>query len=238
MVFGKTSQTFTLHFNMNYSSIKLDKKHQPINPSLCIHTQIDYDYYIAVLNYLYQQLDMGFKPKYLASLHYQNPAEYCKPIRETNKPLGFGDRIGFKTSIPLWNSVAWDRFIEYNRNDIDTTMKNTGKIRNLMLKYLYGIKRLDRPDKFEFPNLYFFHEKGKVGLQYHTHILIPECKYHISEIEEVFNTSIRERCKCISRWKTIDITEVNSSRGVMGYVNKETSSQHTAFDFLNSIPII
>ena len=238
MVFGKTSQTFTLHFNMNYSSIKLDKKHQPINPSLCIHTQIDYDYYIAVLNYLYQQVDMGFKPKYLVSLHYQNPAEYCKPIRETNKPLGFGDRIGFKTSIPLWNSVAWDRFIEYNRNDIDTTMKNTGKIRNLILKYLYGIKRLNRPDKFEFPNLYFFHEKGKVGLQYHTHILIPECKYHISEIEEVFNTSIRERCKCISRWKTIDITEVNSSRGVMGYVNKETSSQHTAFDFLNSIPII
>ena len=80
--------------------------------------------------------------------------------------------------------------------------------------------------------------KGKAKLQYHTHILIPECKYPISEIEDVFNTSIRERCKCISRWKTIDITEVNSSRGVMGYVNKETSSQHTAFDFLNSIPII
>ena len=76
---------------MNYSSIKLDKKHQPINPSLCIHTQIDYDYYMAVLNYLYQQVDMGFKPKYLVSLHYQNPAEYCKPIRETNKPLGFGE---------------------------------------------------------------------------------------------------------------------------------------------------
>ena len=45
-------------------------------------------------------------------------------------------------------------------------------------------------------------------------------------------------CVRVSRWKKIDITEVNSSRGIMGYVNKETSLTHTAFDFANSIPII
>ena len=50
----KTSQSFTLYFSMDYFSIKLDKNHQPINPKLCINTQIDYDYYMAVLNYLYQ----------------------------------------------------------------------------------------------------------------------------------------------------------------------------------------
>jgi len=225
---------------MNYPSIKLDRNHKPINPNMRINTQLDYDFYIALLNYLYNQIDLGFKPKYLVSLHYQNPAEYCKPLRETNKPLGFGDRYGFKTPIPLWNSVAWDRFIEFNRNDIDLTMKNTGKIRNLILKLIYGVKRLNRPDKYEIPNLYFFHEKGKVKLQYHTHILLPDCNYSIEELEDLFNTSIVERCKCLSRWKKIDITEVNTNEGfnVMGYVNKETNSQHTAFDFNNSIPII
>ena len=80
--------------------------------------------------------------------------------------------------------------------------------------------------------------KGKAKLQYHTHILIPEFKYPISEAEEAFNTSLRERCKCISRWRNIDTTEVNSSIGVMGYANKEPSSQQKVFDFLNSIPII
>ena len=68
---------------MDYPQIKLDKKHQPINPSLCINNQLDYDYYIALLNYLYNQYDMGFTPKHLVSLHNQNPAEYCKLIRET-----------------------------------------------------------------------------------------------------------------------------------------------------------
>ena len=73
---------------MDYPQIKLDKKHQPINPSLCINNQLDYDYYIALLNYLYNQCDMGFTPRYLVSLHHQNPAEYCKPIRETINPYG------------------------------------------------------------------------------------------------------------------------------------------------------
>jgi hypothetical protein len=224
---------------MDYPFIKLDRNHHPINPNLIINSQVDYDYYIAVLNYLYNQINLGFKPKYLVSLHYQNPAEYCRPIRETNKTLGFGDRYGYKTSTPLWNSVSWDRFVEYNRNDIDLTTKNAGKVRNLILKIIYGVKRLNRPDKYEFPNLFFFHEKGKVKLQYHTHILLPDCNYDKDELLDIFNTSIRERCKCLSRWKKIDITDVKYDMyGMMGYVNKETNSLHTALDPINSIPII
>lgn len=227
-------------FIMNFPSIKLDKKHKPINPSMHINTQVDYDFYISMLNYLYNQIDLGFTPKYIVSLHYNNPAEHCKPLRETNNELGWGDRYGFKTAVPLWNSVSWDKFIEHNRNDIDITMKNASKIRNLILKYLYGVKRLNRPDKYKFPNLYFFHEKGKVKLQYHTHILLPECKYDTDELKDIFNTSIRERCKSISRWKHIDITPVKQDDvfGIMGYTNKETNSKHLAFDFNTSIPII
>ena len=127
-------------------------------------------------------------------------------------------------------------------------MKNAGKISNCIQKILYGVKRLDRPDKYEMPNFYFMHEQGKTLTQYHTHIVLPECKYDREEIEDIFNTSIRERCKCISRWKRIDVSEVNSNDAyaVMGYVNKQTGaftiqktqSRHFALDPINSKPII
>ena len=63
------------------------------------------------------------------------PQSIAKPIRETINPYGFGDRGGFKTSNSFYGiPVAWDRFVEFKRNDIDLTMKNTGKIRNLYTK--------------------------------------------------------------------------------------------------------
>lgn len=243
-LFWHTSQTFTLLFDiMIFPSIKLHKQHRPIHPDLEIKSQKDYDHYIALLNYLHNQVAKGFKPKYLISLHYNNPSEHLKAIRETNRPLGFGDRYGFKTPIPLWNSVAWDNFISYSRNDIDEVSRNARKVLNLILKTLYGVKRLNRPDKYEFPNLFFFHEQGKAKLQYHTHILIPETLYgySVEELVDIFNTSIRERCKCISRWKYIDITPIEDKYdidGILGYLNKETKASHTPLDFINSIPIV
>ena len=225
---------------MDFPCIKLHKNHRPINPKLCLNKQIDYNFYISLLNYLYNQIDMGFNPKYLITLHYQNSADYCRPIRETNNTLGFRDRYGFKASTPIWNSVAWDKFVDSCRNDIDLTMKNASQIRNLILKLVYGVKRLNRPDKYRIPNLYFFHEKGKVKLQFHTHILLPECDFSTEELHDLFNTSILERCKCIARWKKIDVTDVNKNEvyDVMGYLNKETNSKHIPLDPWNSNPII
>jgi hypothetical protein len=218
--------------------IKLHRNHKPIHPKVCINTQKDYEYYTAVMDYLYNQVEMGFTPKYLISLHYQNTSEYLKPLKETNKPYGFGDRYGFKTNRPLWHQVAWDDFIHYNRNDMDCVSVNASKIRNLILKILYGVKRLNRPDLYDIPNIFFFHEKGKVKLQYHTHILLPECSFTEEELKDLFNTTIRERCKCISRWKDIDVSPVKYDiDGVLGYCNKETRSTHSALDFSNSIPI-
>ena len=44
--------------------------------------------------------------------------------------------------------------------DEDYFIEDTGQIKNVILKELYGIKRLNQTWKYEFPNLMFFYEKG------------------------------------------------------------------------------
>ena len=220
-------------------SIKLNRHHKPIHEDMCINTQSDYDYYIAVLNYLYNQVDIGFKPFWFISLHYQHPVEHAKPFKETDKPLGFGDRINFKTCRNIWYETPLYNYWNKQRNDEDQVVKDASKIRNIILKTLYGLKRLNRPDKYEIPNYYFFNEKGKVKLQYHTHIVLPETLYYNSENElnDVFNNYIREKLQCFSKFKTIKVERINSIYDIFGYLNKETKSNFVAFDPFTSNPI-
>jgi hypothetical protein len=114
-------------------------------------------------------------------------------------------------------------------------------VKNVILKTLYGIKRLNREDKSDFPHLLFFHEKGKVKLLYHTHILLPEvsaCSNTAEDILDFFEEYIRPSRKCLSRWKDVDIRPITSEEGVMSYLNKETTWYNYAFDPVNSHPII
>jgi hypothetical protein len=196
---------------------------------------------MEVLLYLQNQLLLGVEPKYMVSMHYQHPVEHTKPLKETNKPYGFGDRYGFKTMRNIWNEVPLYKYWEKRRNEEEQVIIDTKKVKCRILKKLYGIKRLDRTDKYEFPNLLFFHEKGKTKLQYHTHILLPSknlLSNDILELIDIFNTSIRNETKCISKWKHIDITEVLTPNKIIGYLNKETNATNISFDFYNSHPII
>ena len=144
---------------MSYPSIKLHRKHIPLHPKLNIRTQKDYDYYIEVLLYLHNQLILGVEPVFMVSMHYQHPVEHTKPLKETDKPLGFGDRYGFKTIRDIWKEVPLYKYWEKKRNEEEQVIKDTKKVKCRILKKLYGIKRLNRPDKYDVPNLLFFHEK-------------------------------------------------------------------------------
>ena len=220
-------------------SIRLDRNHIPIHPDVLINTQEDYDYHIALLNYLHKQLDDGFKPKWLISLHYQHPTEYAKPFKETNKPLGFGDRINFKTKRNIWYEDALYKYWDAKRKDEMQVAKDVKALKNRILRYFYKVKRLDRHDKYDIPNIYFFNEKGKSKQKYHTHIVLPDtlCYNNQEELYDVFNTTIRNRLTSISTWKSIDVSAINSMYDIFGYLNKETKSNFVAFDFMNSIPI-
>jgi len=226
---------------MTHSSIKLHKKHIPLHPKLNIKTQKDYDYYMEVLLYLHNQLLLGVEPVFMVTMHYQHPVEHSKPLKETDKLFGFGDRYGFKTNRDIWNEVPLYKYWEKKRNEEEQVIKDTQKVKCRILKKLYGIKRLDRPDKYEFPNLLIFHEKGKVKLQYHTHILLTGKNLNTFDIDtlyDILNTSIRDETKCLSKWKKIDITPVTTPYNALGYLNKETTCSHLSFDFINSHPII
>ena len=223
-------------------SIRLHRNHKPIHRDVWINTQEDYEYHIALLNYLHQQIDMGFKPKWLISLHYQHPTEHAKPFKETNNLYGFGDRINFKTKRNIWFEDALYKYWDNKRNDEEQVIKDAGQIKNRILRYFYKVKRLNKyhQHKYQIPNLYIFNEKGKTGLKYHTHIVLPDtlCYNNQEDICEVFNLSIRKRLQCISTWKDIDVREINRIYDIFGYLNKETKSNFVAFDFTNSNPII
>lgn len=224
-----------------YPSIKLHKNHIPLHPKLNLKTQSDYDYNIEVLLYTLNQLTLGVRPKYLVSLHYKHPVEHSKPFKETNKPYGFGDRYGFKTNRDIWNEVPLYKYWEKKRNEEEQVIKDTKKIKCRILKYLYGIKRFNREDKYDYPNLLFYHEKGKVKLQYHTHILLDAKNLNtndVDSIQDIFNTSIKETTKCLSTWKIIDVKPVYNAKGIISYLNKETQQSHISFDFYNSHSIL
>ena len=226
---------------VNDQSIKLHRKHIPLNGKLLIKDQQQYNFYIETLLYLMEQCDLGFDPCWSVTFHYQHPSEKVKPIRETKNELGWRDRIGFTSRRPMWKEVSYYKHWAKRRSMEDQVIRDTSKIKNVILKTLFGIKRLNRPDLYDaYPNLFFFHERGKTKLQYHTHLLLPATKYiqnDISEITDIFRTSIRKRCKSFSRWKKIDIKPVTNKQGLVGYLNKETNQDHISFDFFNSIPI-
>ena len=221
-------------------SIRLHRNHIPLHRKLCITKQSDYDYYIAMLHYLRNQIDMGFKPRWLITLHYQHPTEHAKPFKETNNHLGFKDRINFKTKRNIWYEDALYKYWDAKRNDAIQIEQDVLKLKSRILRYFFKVKRLDRCDKYDFPNIYFFNEKGKAKQKFHTHIVLPDalCYNTKEEMHEVFNTTIRNRLTSASTWQPIDVSEINSMYDIFGYLNKETKSNFLAYDFINSIPII
>ena len=125
------------------------------------------------------------------------------------------------------------------RNDWDQVDSDAKHIRNMILRVFFGVKRLNRKEKYDPVNLLMFHEKGKVKLQYHTHILLPKIPHFNQEsIEILFNTHIRPKCNCFSRWKKIDVTAIKDDKySIMGYLNKEVNASYTALSSY-SLPII
>ena len=181
-----------------------------------------------------EQERLGFNPKYLVTFHYYHPDE------NRNKVMILKDgKTTFKEQ--LWKESQKDKFIRQRRLDVDALIEDTSQIRNVILKELYGIKRLNQGYKYEFPNTLFFYERGKSHIKFHSHLLLPSknLKYdYLQSLEFVFDTKIRKSRKCFSKWKKIHIEEVKNVRGCLSYLNKETNSSNYSIDYQNSNPIL
>ena len=189
------------------------------------------------LLYLQEQLELGFDPKWLITYHYFTPEELLKAIREKKNDHGFRDRYGFKYHQNLWNQVARDKWIKRRREELDWIIKDTSQIKNVELKHIYGVSRLNNLDKYDIPPMLFFHELGKVNLQFHTHQLMSQVPEEFNDkkvLEHLFNKKFRKKRKCFSMWKKIYITKVYEPKGIIDYLVKETNINHLSLDHENS----
>ena len=217
--------------------INLSRRHIPINPNCRINNQSQYDHHIEMLKYLYDQLELGFNPKYLITYHLKHPRDYLRPIKETNKKYGHRDRIGFRGCGDLWKKVGYDKYMTQMRNDYDFTVKDNRYVQKLIFKWLYGISKIKKDTVL--PRMMYFIEQGKVKLQHHIHILLSGNMLYDKEVDitDTLNSSIRMRAKCISLTKPIHCQVVDKPSFAMSYLNKEMSKEHLSLDTQNSILI-
>ena len=127
------------------------------------------------------------------------------------------------------------------RNDYDQVSIDCKRFINVLLKEVYGIPR---PQKYrgELPPILAFHEYGVE--QYHSHLILPKPSHNHqykskrlheqAALTKLLNTKVRKKCKSLSKWKDIDVREVDNQYGLMGYLNKQTEPKHTSFDPMSS----
>ena len=202
---------------------------------------------IATLKFLHDQVGKGFSPRWFITYHLFHPEELLKPIKETNKPLGHKDRYGFEKN--LWKYLPRYKYFDYRRSDKDEVEHDTRKVRNVLLRKGYGIKRLNQTWKYKVPQMIFAHELGKYKLRYHTHLLIPEINKSLNSVNSVENlfSYIRNKVRCMSKWKKIKIIDLkeelklnqrndgDNTKFILGYLNKETHKNINSIDYKNSI---
>ena len=127
------------------------------------------------------------------------------------------------------------------RNDYDQVSIDCKRFINVLLKEVYGIPR---PQKYrgELPPILAFHEYGIE--QYHSHLILPKPSHNHqykskrlheqSALTKLLNTKVRKKCKSLSKWKDIDVREVDNQYGILGYLNKQTEPKHTSYDPMSS----
>ena len=196
-----------------------------------------------VRNFLRLQEELGYEAAWFITFHYFHPSELMASIKERKGDISKGviDQIGYRTpdGSSLWKSS--DSKIIRMRNDYDQVSIDCKRVINVLLKEVYGIPR---PQKYrgELPPILAFHEYGIE--QYHSHLILPKPSHNHqykskrlheeAALTKLLNTKVRKKCKSLSKWKDIDVREVDNQYGILGYLNKQTEPKHTSFDPMSS----
>ena len=196
-----------------------------------------------VRNFLRLQEELGYEAAWFITFHYFHPSELMASIKERKGDISKGviDQIGYRTpdGSSLWKSS--DSKIIRMRNDPDQVSIDCKRFINVLLKEVYGIPR---PQKYrgELPPILAFHEYGIE--QYHSHLILPKPSHNHqykskrlheqAALTKLLNTKVRKKCKSLSKWKDIDVREVDNQYGILGYLNKQTEPKHTSYDPMSS----
>ena len=220
---------------------------------------MDNKYKKGLIEWCFNQLNNGFDPFYLVTIHLENPNDWIRTKRETyNNSLGHQDRYGLNTKVDGIHLSAMD-FIErmslkywsFRRRNEELVSRDLQKAINVILYKYYGIKRLDKYG--DSINRLVFLEFGKQLLekQLHAHILLPKRLDGDSPEElDLVLAQLSNKVKSVSKvrtphMKTIDTLIVDdkykmyntAQKRVCAYCCKETNKDHISLDIWNSKPI-
>jgi hypothetical protein len=191
----------------------------------------------GTIDFIRNQFLLGFKPDISLAYHYSHPNEDGRILKETDFKGTKPDRYSLQTTESLWNVVTRDKYYDKIRSDFDCLEKDTGHIRNLFLKYFYGIPRPNQVWKYESPLFMFFHETNKGSGQFHTHVLLDSTGMitdNIIDIKDVLETSVRKRAKCISKKKDAYADYTTDFEASFVYLTKQVGSGFYGLDWTNS----
>jgi hypothetical protein len=190
----------------------------------------------ATLQFVLNQINSGFNPKFMITYHYRHPTEHGWRVIENVST--FNSKWGFKSKKSLWNEVPSYNYYEKRRACEDSTIKDASQVKNVILKYFWGIKRPNQTWKYKYPPMLFFHEMGRTKLQYHTHLLLPELpdRFNSKDIlEDEWNGYVKRSRKCFSRWKKVHVKEITNPYLIANYLVKEVSVHRHSLDYQNSL---
>ena len=190
----------------------------------------------ATLDFVANQIDCGFHPEFMVTYHYRHPSEFGWRVIEGVDANT--TRWGFKRAKSLWNEVPSYNYYAKRRGCEDCTMQDASQVKNVILKYFWGIKRPNQTWKYKYPPMLFFHEMGKIKLQCHTHLLLPELpsKFNSKDIlEDEWNGYVKRSRKCFSRWKKVHVKEISNPYLIANYLVKEVSKHQHSLDYQNSL---
>jgi len=220
---------------------------------------MDNKYKKGLIEWCFNQLNNGFNPFYLVTIHLENPNDWIRTKREThNNPLGYQDRYGLNTKVDGIQLSAMN-FIErmslkywsFRRGNDDLVSKDLQKAINVILYKYYGIKRLDKYG--DTINRLAFLELGKQKSekQLHAHILLPKRLQGDSPEElDLVLAQLSNKVKSVSKVRTPHMDTIDTlifddkykmyntpQKRVCAYCCKETKKDHIPLDILNSKPI-
>lgn len=212
-----------------------------------------------LIKWCFKQIDDGFDPFYLVTIHLENPNDWMRIKRETFKnPLGYQDRYGLNTKVDGVHLSAKNyiermslKYWSFRRGNVDLVSKDLQKAINVILYKYYGIKRLDKYG--DSINRLAFLELGKQRSErhLHAHILLPKRLQGDSTEElELVLAQLSNKVKSVSKQRSPHCVTIDTyifddkykmyntpRKRVCAYCCKETSDQHFSLDIWNSKPI-
>jgi hypothetical protein len=186
--------------------------------------------------FIRREYELGFSPDITVSYHLSHPNEIGRILKETDFQGTRPDRYSLQTPEPLWSVVTRDKYYDHIRSDYDSVEKDTGHLRNLFIKYLYGCKRVNQEWNHGDIRFMFFHERNSCG-QYHTHVLLDSTGMitdNIIDIQDILKTSVRKRAKSISKRRRIYCEYTRNEKASCEYLTKTVDDGVLALDWTNS----